>query len=92
LGNEFDGRDTLKDVWRWMENAEYRAEPVAIRGNRLALMRVSYTEHDTGFEGSALIINEVRDDGVGTANLIFDEDDLDAAVAELERRHAAIAG
>jgi class 3 adenylate cyclase/tetratricopeptide (TPR) repeat protein/type II secretory pathway predicted ATPase ExeA len=90
LRHEFDGRDTLGDVWRWMENATYRSAPVAIRGNRLALMRMSYTEHESGFGGSALIINEVRDDGVGTANLIFDDDDLDAAMAELDRRHVAM--
>ena len=90
LGHEFDGRDTLADVWRWMENATYRSAAVAIRGNRLALMRMSYTEHESGFGGSALIINEVREDGVGTANLIFDDDDLDAAMAELDRRYAAM--
>ena len=73
-------------------DGDFELEPIAIRGDSLALMRGSLRGDETDFVGGALVVNEVDSQGRGIANILFDPDDLDAAMEELDRRHVAREG
>ena len=60
-------------------------EPVATRGDRLALVRTRSTA-ESGFELVAYGIFETNDDGRISAMVFFDETDLDGALSELNAR------
>lgn len=60
-------------------------EPIAIRGERVALARVILS-HD-GFAASMLGVYETNDQGLLCRGTSFDEEDLDAALDELEDRY-----
>lgn len=66
--------------------------PLAVRGDRLSLSHIRFEEHDrqTGsFFAESLELNEVDAEGVMVTRIVFDVDDLDAAIAELDSRYAA---
>jgi class 3 adenylate cyclase len=63
-------------------------EPVAVRGERHHLSRVTWGRPDD-FHVTALVVFEFDDVGLGVSNITFDEDDLAAAVAELDARYVA---
>ena len=64
------------------------AEPVtvAVRGERLALTRM-VTRTSTGDESARLSVNELDADGRMVRSVLFDENDLVAALAELDRAY-----
>jgi class 3 adenylate cyclase/tetratricopeptide (TPR) repeat protein len=60
-------------------------EPVAVRGDRLHLSRVSY-RFDGGDTIDLLMLGDMDDRGLASATVYFDEEDLDAAMDELDAR------
>src|SRR5262249_9645877 len=83
------------DRGRWIDAAlaspsSRRSELLATRGDRLALTHV-HPEYGAGAIGSGemgwLEILEVDDAGDPAILILFDEDDLDAAHAELDQRY-----
>nr|WP_139813461.1 BTAD domain-containing putative transcriptional regulator [Mycobacterium simiae] len=68
------------------------SEVVAIRGDRLVLNRIRTFVRGQGAEGFhsvALDIVELNDDGRVVARLVFDLDDLNTALTELDARYLA---
>ncbi len=65
-----------------------RVEPLAVRGKCLSLHRLVLGT-DRGDEVTGLMVTEHTVDGLGVAAVAFDEDDLEAAVEELDRRYLA---
>jgi class 3 adenylate cyclase len=63
-------------------------EPIAVRGERHHLSRVTWGRPDD-FHVTALVVFEFDEAGLGVANVTHDEDDLAAAVAELDARYMA---
>lgn len=66
--------------------------PLAVRGQRLALSRTRFAGRDRGpggFYTDLLGIVEIDEDQRIAARVIFESDDLDAALAELESRYLA---
>ena len=63
-------------------------EPIAIRGERLALMRRAWRNPD-GFDLEVLALQELDDAGLVAHNVLFDPDDLALALVDLDRRYAA---
>jgi class 3 adenylate cyclase/ketosteroid isomerase-like protein len=86
---DVSGRDAYADVFRAMREAfaTFTLDPIAIRGERLALVATVGTSPE-GFELPYLILVEVDDAGraVFLANL---DDDLAGATRELEDRYCA---
>ena len=64
-------------------------EPIAVRGDHLALLR-TLAVSATGFELVSLAIAETNDAGKFCSWTFFDESDLGLAVDTLDARHAAI--
>ncbi|GAA4290118.1 BTAD domain-containing putative transcriptional regulator [Mycobacterium paraffinicum] len=65
---------------------------MAIRGERLALMRLGLSSRDQereAFVTEVLIVNEIDADEQLTAGVVFGPDDFDAAFQELEARYLA---
>ena len=62
---------------------------VAVRGDRLALLRARVTNTE-GFGIEGLLVVEVSENGQLTRSVYFDETDLLAARSELDARHRAI--
>ncbi len=60
------------------------AELIEAQGERCALIRLEF-EADNGFVVPALVVGEVNEDGRILRGVVFDEDDLEAARAELGR-------
>jgi class 3 adenylate cyclase len=89
------GRDVEMANWRatadiWMTSA--RSTVVATRGERLVLFRIAFLSQgppSEAFHAAALTIIEIDDDNRGAANVVFDIDDVDAALAELDARYIA---
>jgi hypothetical protein len=72
----------------WQEETE----PVAIRGPRLVLCRLMFRDHsevDRPIAVEALVLTEVTDDELTSRLVIFDPDDINAAMAELTSRWIA---
>jgi hypothetical protein len=57
---------------------------VEARGQRCAIVRVTF-EAESGFLVPVLMVTEIDDEGHILRGVVFDEDDLDEARAELER-------
>jgi hypothetical protein len=69
-----------------------RHEVIAIRGERLALARQHFSgsgRSQGSYEATTLEVVEMADDGRSRGVVHFDEDDVDAAMAELDDRHLA---
>ncbi|MGE2722215.1 BTAD domain-containing putative transcriptional regulator [Mycolicibacterium celeriflavum] len=71
------------ESWQWTD------EPIAIRGERLALCRDWF--RDTDAPGHPVTVDdlsltEITEDGLVCHSVIFDSDDLDAAMRELDAR------
>jgi hypothetical protein len=66
------------------------SEVIAIRAQRLALVRTRFeTAGPDPFIAELFRIVEVDDDGLMVAAIMFDPDDIDAAIAELDARYLA---
>ena len=61
---------------------------IAIRGERIVLFRRVFHKAD-GFDLEVLVVMELDDAGQVAHNVLFDPDDLPAALFELDRRYAA---
>lgn len=66
---------------------ELTMTPVAIRGEHLALGRVTFLDHVSGFTDEPLVITEPDELGRTAANIVFDGGDILGAIAELDRRN-----
>ena len=65
-------------------------DPVAIRGSHLSLVRQTYRdidEADRPITGELLTLTEVKDDGLVRDFVLFDPENIDAALAELDARY-----
>ena len=91
----FDGRDAQMANTRaiaelWSTNVTRTV--VATRGRSLALARITFSRRDEGpdaFLTEVLIVNEIDTDEKITSIVVFDLDDIDAAIAELDARYVA---
>jgi hypothetical protein len=89
------GREVEMANWRataevWM--SDVRAVVVATRGERLALFRFTFASQDSlpaAFQAAAVSVVQVNDENRCAAAVIFDPDDLETALAELETRYLA---
>ena len=75
--------------------ADITQTPLALRGSRLCLSHVQYDIGDSrpdAFVAEMLAITEVDTIGVMVARIVFDLDDFEAAVAELDRRSSRAKG
>ena len=82
-------------VWQSIESGievfgSLALEPLAVRGDRLALFRWAFVA-DSGFEAPGLTVIEYEN-GLNKRLTSFDESDLTIAVEELERRHLVLLG
>ena len=69
----------------------HRIEPIAVRGERLALTRLQLGTADTSPgapRDESLNLFGLDDEGRIAIQVVFDVDDLDAAIAELDAAHA----
>ena len=88
-------RDGWLDNLRYlfdMRSSRFTPQRIETRGDRLALvwLRWEGSHGDVGpSEIEYLVVQEVDDHGDAVACVGFDPDALDAAYAELDRRHAA---
>jgi len=87
------GRDGEMANWRATSDVwtNVNATVIATRGERLALFRfaTSQDQPTEGFQGAALSVIEINDDNRAVASVVFDIDDFDAAIAELDARYIA---
>jgi class 3 adenylate cyclase/ketosteroid isomerase-like protein/tetratricopeptide (TPR) repeat protein len=65
--------------------AQGSMEPVATRGDRLALFERSWLNADPELVSGGLVLEEIDVDGVAVRNALFDPREIDAAIAELDR-------
>ena len=94
LHRESDDRATTVDNIRAIAalGVAVTKTTLALRGDRLCLSRMRFEELATGpaaFCVEALEITEVAADGLMVAKFVFDLDDLDDAIAELDARYLA---
>ena len=80
----------MEDIDATIDQGFAFAEPVviAVRGERLALSRM-VTRTAAGDESARLSANELDADGRMVRSVLFDDDDLLAALAELDARYLA---
>lgn len=88
------GRDAELANWRAASEvwSTHVASTVAIRGERLALFRNAFTNHDkasTAYSAAAFAVVEINDDNRVAGYVVFEADELDAAIAELDARYLA---
>ena len=90
---EMHGPDELVAASRAQEDlfGPIEIEPVAVRGDRLALVHTRAVA-PSGFEMGGYGIFEIDDAGRQNAMTFFDDDDLLAAIEALDARYAEIAG
>lgn len=94
-----DRRRGLQDRWvgidAVIQNAQdvvrlgvdaFEEETLAVRGNRFSLRRVTLGG-PRGFEAAGIFLDEVNGDGLAVSLTVFDVDDLDEAIAELDERY-----
>lgn len=88
------GRDA--ELANWRATSEVWSTPVAstvaIRGERLALFRNAFTNHDkasTAYSAAAFAVVEINDNNRVAGYVVFEADELDAAIAELDARYLA---
>ncbi|MDQ1493581.1 MAG: hypothetical protein QOG69_64, partial [Actinomycetota bacterium] len=82
------GMRAVTELW----NTNVKSTVVAIRGERLVLMRNRLSDRDQGpevFLTEVLAIGEIDANERGVAVVTFDLDDFDAAIAELDARYLA---
>ena len=96
LGDEVDGPGRRKAVLAVFEMARsswrMEVEPIAIRGDRLAVIRGCYRDIEDADRPIAvefLNVLELGDDGRMQDSVSFDPDDIDAAFEELDARYLA---
>ena len=89
------GRDASIESFRWAADlgvTHATSDPIATRGQRLVLTRARYSHSDDQpqpFDVDLLHIVEIdAEERIGAA-VIFDLEDFDAAIAELEARYLA---
>ncbi len=66
--------------------------PLAVRGDRLSLTHVRFQQRDGrpgAYYAESLEINEIGADGLMTARVVFDADDVEASFQELDARYVA---
>ncbi|MEX1009019.1 MAG: nuclear transport factor 2 family protein, partial [Acidimicrobiia bacterium] len=87
------GREEFERVIRSMRETFPRAtyEPVAVRGDRLALVRINMLT-DAGFEVPHLGLYEIDEAELISRVVTFDDSDLVGALEELEQRHRELSG
>ncbi len=87
------GRDNLFENIRAMALPITEVETIAVRGERLALNRVARTgdaPHGGGdAEVTFFVLHELNDDSQIATAIMFDLDDIDAAMRELDDRFVA---
>ena len=89
------GRDASIESFRWAADlgvTHATSDPIATRGERLVLARARYSHSDDQpqpFDVDLLNIVEINADGRIGAVVIFDLEDIDAAIAELDARYLA---
>lgn len=88
------GRDAELSNWRATSKvwSTHVASTVAIRGERLALFRNAFTNHDqasTAYSAAAFAVVEINDNNRVAGYVVFEADELDAAIAELDARYLA---
>nr|WP_231988819.1 BTAD domain-containing putative transcriptional regulator [Mycobacterium sp. 1274761.0] len=66
-----------------------KAQVVAIRGERLALVRLVFSGADETYQTELLRLVEVDVENRIAAHVVFDSDDMDSAVTELDARYVA---
>src|SRR5277367_5601759 len=94
-GGNQDGRDVDVATMRALADlgvAHIASTVIATRGERLALTRSRMSGRDQrpdAFYTEALTILEVDADNRGAAKVVFDPDDIDAAIKELDARYLA---
>lgn len=79
-------------TWADIGVEDFAADPIAIRGEHLALCRARWAganQHSKAFQSEALGVVEVDADNQIAARVMFDSDDIDSALAELEARYLA---
>ncbi len=94
LRRESNDRATAVDNVRAIAGlgANITNTPLVLRGDRLCLSHVRFEGQNTrpdAFSVETLEINEVDSVGVMVARVVFDLDDFDAALAELDARYLA---
>jgi len=65
---------------------------IAIRGDRLALVQIHFSSHDQrleAFQSDFLVVVEVDADERSSANVVYDVNQLEAAIADLDARYLA---
>jgi hypothetical protein len=67
-------------------DAQWERTLLAVRGDRLALVREHVWATDGTFEHESLAIIEVDEGGRDAAHIVFDPDDTASAIAELDAR------
>jgi hypothetical protein len=87
------GRDVVLENLRALAGeVKTTSTVIAIRGERLALARISFANRNLGqadFGFEMLSVVELDADNRITANIVFDLDEIDAAFRELETRYLA---
>ena len=89
------GRDASIESFRWAADlgvTHATSDPIATRGERLVLTRARYSHSDDQpqpFDVDLLHIVEINADERIGAVVIFDLEDFDAAIAELDARYLA---
>jgi DNA-binding SARP family transcriptional activator len=72
--------------------SDWTSEVIATRGERLALNRATVSGSDGGpeaFRADVLDVIEIDDDGLVVSRVVFDPEDFEGAVAELDARYLA---
>ena len=97
LRDEFEGSSAQRKAVLAMfeapsDSVHMTAEPIAIRGSRLALNRLCF--RDTEFDDRPITVEmlqtvEVNESGLLQLSVSFDPDDIDAAFEELDARYLA---
>jgi hypothetical protein len=89
------GRDAVVEMARTLVElsmSNVTSTVIATRGERLILARAHYSGHDRGpgeFPTDIISVVEIDADNRIAAHVVFDDDDMDAAFAELDARYVA---
>jgi hypothetical protein len=92
MSTSLTGRDQLVEEMRLSSDlgpVEHRNTCVATRGERLALVRRVFSSLAPEIEVELLMVYEIDQDGLMHRQLVFDPDDLNGALTELDERYIA---
>ena len=96
LRHESQGPEALLEQLRALRSlgtVDIRQDPLATRGERLALMRSQVINGDVpGFDVDALTLTELDEAGRTSFAAIFDPEDLESAFDELDERYVTLEG